>query len=79
MEDKQVELVAEAFRKVLSEGAPAGESERIILIKRIPIICNDIIEIKTNIKWNTWITTGMACGVGTMLIMLVVALLTKIV
>lgn len=77
MED-QVEIMAMAFRKVLSEGGPGTEGERAILIKRIPIICNDIIEIKTNIKWNTRITMGMAGGVGTMLVLLLVAILTKV-
>lgn len=70
MSTQLTEQMADAFRKVLSEGVPEGQAERLILIKRIPIICNDIIEIKTNIKWNTWLTTGMAAGVGTLLILI---------
>ncbi len=50
--------MAEAFRKVLSEGP--NEGERTILIKRIPIICNDIIEIKSDMRWVKWISMGLA-------------------
>lgn len=64
MENHTIEQVAEAFRRVLSEGSPEGQSERVILIKRIPIICNDIIEIKANIKWIMWLTMGMTAGIG---------------
>ncbi len=77
MADNTIDQIADAFRKVLSEGVPEGQAERLILIKRIPIICNDIIEMKTNIRWNTQITTGIAAGVGTLLILVLVAIITK--
>lgn len=61
---EQIDLMAEAFRKVLSEGAPEGEAQRAILIKRIPIICNDIIEIKSKLQVLVWLACGLLTGVG---------------
>lgn len=43
MEYNTTEQIAEAFRKVLGEGM---DGDRAILIKRIPIICQDVIWIK---------------------------------
>lgn len=77
--EEQVELMANAFRRVLSEGGPENEGERAILIKRIPIICNDVIEIKLDIKWIKWLVMSMTGGVGTMLILILVALFTKLI
>jgi len=64
MADPQVELFAEAFRKVLSEGEAGNEAQRAVLIKRIPIICNDIIEMKLDLKWIKWLVMGIAGGIG---------------
>lgn len=68
MEDQTVHQMAEAFRKVLSEGEASGGEEgtgrRAILIKRIPIICNDILTMKNNLKWITWMLMGIAGGIG---------------
>lgn len=85
--EQQIELFAAAFRKVLSEGEAGTEENRAILIKRIPIICNDIIEIKewqeksalaqektsTDMGWIKWLVMGITAGVGALLI----SLLTK--
>jgi len=80
MEDKTVDQIASAFRKVLSEGEAGDESNRAILIKRIPIICNDILEIKnalltlkTNQEWIKWLVMGGVAGICG----LAVILLTK--
>lgn len=69
MDDQTVHQMAEAFRKVLSEGEGGGdgmngENRRAILIKRIPIICNDILTIKNNLKWITWMLMGITGGIG---------------
>lgn len=65
MEEETVHQMADAFRKVLSEGeGMEGENRRAILIKRIPIICNDILSIKTNLKWITWMLMGITGGIG---------------
>ena len=61
-----IEKMAAAFRKVLSEGS--GEGERAILIKRIPIICNDIIEIKTDIRWVKWLSMAVAGAISVSLV-----------
>ena len=63
IDDNTIEQMANAFRSVLSEGQ-TSESQRIILIKRIPIICNDILEMKTNLKWILWLVMGVAGGIG---------------
>lgn len=64
MEHQQtVEHMAEAFRKVLSEGE-VGVGQRAILVKRIPIICNDILQIKSDLSWIKWLMMGIVGGVG---------------
>lgn len=61
--EKTVNHMAEAFRKVLSEGVEGG-GQRTILIKRIPIICNDILQIKSDLSWIKWLMMGIVGGVG---------------
>lgn len=77
LEDHSIEQIAAAFRRVLSEGEGTGdvtgENRRTILIKRIPIICNDILEIKGDMKWIKWLVMGVAGGIG----LLALAFLTK--
>ncbi len=75
MEEHDVERVAAAFRKVLSEGETGDISNgrRAILIKRIPIICLDIMQIKGDMKWIKWLVMGIAGGIG----LLAIAFLTK--
>lgn len=63
-DEKTVDLMVRAFKKVLSEG-DTPEEQRTILIKRIPIICNDILEIKTDMKWIKWLVMGGAATIGT--------------
>ncbi len=83
MSEATVDMMADAFRKVLSEGEAGSEEQRAILIKRIPIICNDIIEIKTalqrmsgDFKWVRWLTTGLISGIGLIMVGIVIAFLT---
>jgi hypothetical protein len=73
MESLTTEQIAEAFRKVLSEGEGATENRRAILIKRIPIICNDILTIKGDLRWIKWLVMAICGGIG----LLVIAFLTK--
>ncbi len=70
MEESTVDKMAAAFRRVLSEGLPGDESNRTILIKRIPIICNDILQMKTDLRWIRWFVMGMAGGIGMVAIFL---------
>lgn len=57
--------MAAAFRRVLSEGeAGQGEERRVILIKRIPIICNDVMSIKNDLRWMKWIGSGFVGAAG---------------
>ncbi len=72
MEEHDVERVAAAFRRVLSEGENGGD-RRAILIKRIPIICNDILTIKGDMQWIKWLVMSIAGGVG----VIAIAFLTK--
>ncbi len=48
-----VDKMADAFRKVLSDGIDG--KQRVILLKRIPIICNDILQMKGDLQWLKWI------------------------
>lgn len=74
MEEPSIEHIAAAFRKVLSEGeGEDGDVRRAILIKRIPIICNDILTIKADLKWIKWLVMGVCGGIG----ILVVTFLAK--
>lgn len=63
-ENHNVETMASAFRQVLSEGAASDEGSRAILIKRIPIICNDILTMKSDLRWIRWLVVGIAGGIG---------------
>lgn len=67
--EQSVENMATAFRKVLSEGLPGAEGNRTILIKRIPIICNDILQMKADIGWIKWLLMGLVGGVGALALM----------
>lgn len=62
--DLDTERMAQAFRTVLSEGAPEGEGKRTILVKRIPIICNDILQMKGDLTWIKWGLMAILGGVG---------------
>jgi hypothetical protein len=64
MEDKAVHQIAEAFRMVLSEGEADTQERRAILIKRIPIICNDVMQIKNDLRWMKWIGSGFVTAAG---------------
>ncbi len=44
--DEHSKIVA-AFKEVINDIHPDG----IVLVKRIPLICQDIREIKTDIEW----------------------------
>ncbi len=65
LDDHDVEKVAEAFRRVIGED---GEGNRAVLIKRIPIICQDIMQIKTDMSWIKWLVMGMVGGMGALVI-----------
>lgn len=76
MEESSIEhLMAAAFRRVLSEGegTEGGDMRRAILIKRIPIICNDVLTIKADLRWIKWLLMGVCGGIG----LLVIAFLAK--
>lgn len=76
--NERIEEIASAFRKVLGEdeytGAD-GNNRRLVLIKRIPIICQDVMEMKGDIrdmksdyKWIKWLVVGIAGGIGALLL-----------
>lgn len=56
--------MAEAFRTVLSEGEAGNAERRAILIKRIPIICNDVMQIKNDLRWIKWLGMGFVSATG---------------
>lgn len=65
MDEHTVNQIAEAFRKILSEGEGGNDdTRRAILIKRIPIICNDILTIKGDLRWMKWIGSGFVSAAG---------------
>jgi len=55
------EKMVQALREVLTEGE---QSEKAMLIKRIPFICNDIRDINVNLWWHRWLLLGIAGGIG---------------
>ena len=75
--EDHIENMAVAFRKVLSEGAPGGEAERVILIKRIPIVCNDIMVMKADIGTIKTIGMYLLLGVGSLFLTVIGAILIK--
>lgn len=68
--EEEVEKMATAFRRVLSEGLPEEEGQRSILIKRIPIICADILQMKANLQWIKWLVVGITGGIGALIVMI---------
>jgi hypothetical protein len=50
-----------ALREVLVDGE---NEERPMLIKRIPFICNDIRDIKSDMRWIKWLAMSLAGGIG---------------
>ena len=64
------ELV-QALREVLTEGE---QSEKAMLIKRIPFICNDIRDIKNSLWWQSRI----AGVVGTVVLTLLAAYISAL-
>jgi len=70
MDEHTVEQIAGAFRRVLSEGENGSQSNRAILIKRIPIICNDILQMKSDLKWIRWMVMGGVAGICGLAVML---------
>lgn len=65
MDDHTIEQLASAFRKVLGEDESGN---RAILIKRIPIICNDVMQIKADLQWIKWLVMGVVGGIGILVI-----------
>lgn len=63
MNDYSVEQMAEAFRRVLGEDETGN---RAILVKRIPIICQDILQIKADMTWIKYLVMGVAGCIGTL-------------
>ena len=55
--DEHNKLVA-ALKEVINDANPDG----IVLIKRIPLICQDIATIKTNIEWLKWLIGAVFLG-----------------
>jgi hypothetical protein len=52
--------LVQALKDALQDDSPNGWA----LLQRVPLICNDIREIKNNIRWMTWIGSGIVIGVG---------------
>jgi len=49
-----------ALREALHDDTEEGS----ILIKRIPVICNDIRDIKNDMRWMKWIGMGFVGTAG---------------
>lgn len=54
-------IIESSFRNILGED---GTGNRAILVKRIPIICQDILSIKADMRWIKWLVMGIAGGIG---------------
>ncbi len=47
-------------------------NDRPALVARIPVICNDIREIRRDIWWVKWLVMGMVGGIGAIFISIVI-------
>lgn len=59
VDDEHAQLV-----RALKEALITDPETSPLLIKRIPFICQDIREIKTNMGWHRWLLLGIAGGIG---------------
>jgi hypothetical protein len=55
----QAGLVA-ALKEVLTDNSPNGWA----LLQRVPLICNDIRDIKKDMGWHKWLLLGITTGIG---------------
>jgi len=56
----QFDVMVEALKKALNDENPQTP----LLVKRIPFICQDIRDIKSNMQWHRWLLVGIAGGIG---------------
>lgn len=62
-DNKEAMVIAfsKAMRDLLTEG---DEGTKALLIKKIPLLCTDILTIKSDIRWIKWIGSGIVGGIG---------------
>ncbi len=59
-EAQMQEGLVKALKEALSDNSPDGWA----LLKRVPLICNDIRDIKRDMGWHKWLLLGITGGIG---------------
>lgn len=59
--EETLQIFTKAMRAVLTQG---DEGTKSLLIQKIPLLCTDILSIKSDIRWIKWIGSGIVAGIG---------------
>jgi len=65
--------LVQAIKEAFTDDDPIN---RPLLIRRIPAICNDIRDIKADMKWIKWLVVGMTTGIGSIVVAVIIAAAT---
>ena len=71
--EKDLENLAKVLREALTHDAPDHPA----LVARIPLICNDIRDIKNSMQWHRWLLLGIVGGIGAIFVAIVIEALSK--
>lgn len=63
------EMIFNGLRRVLTEGE---EGTKMLLLKKVPLLCTDMLKMKSDLQWIKWLLMGMVGGVGVLTIALLV-------
>lgn len=65
-DERMSKLMIDTIRQVLTEG---DEGTKKLLIQKIPLLCVDVLKIKSDIQWIKWFILGIAGGIGGLVIL----------
>lgn len=77
-EEKAKEVKDEAAKIAVELIAHAKETARQMMLNtnldtsKIPLICNKIVKIQSDMAWMKWLLTGLVAGVGYVVVQLLV-------
>jgi len=60
MEDNEKQQLVEALKIALTDHSPNGWA----LLQRVPLICNDIKDIRNDLRWMKYIGSGFVAAAG---------------
>lgn len=64
-----LDIFTRAMREVLSTGE---EGTKVLLLQKIPLLCADILVIKADMRWIKWFVTGIAGGIGAIVLAILI-------